>query len=359
MDERFWINVISGTDASWGGELLRTGLLLAEPIYAFGMGARNLLFDLKVRPAYKVDAPVISVGNITTGGTGKTPVVAWLVNRCVILGQKPGVVSRGYRSLDGQENDEKRLLAQLCPGVPHIQNRDRVAGAREAIAECGCDLIVLDDGLQHRRLYRDFDLVLIDAVNPWGYGHLLPRGLLRESRSALCRAGAILITRSDQVSPDAVNELKREIRSSTLVPILSTSFAPSGLVNSRGESRSIDSLRSARVGAFCGIGNPEGFRRTITSLGIEIGGDAFRAFPDHHHYFSIDIEELASWATTRRFDALLTTRKDLVKLPQTEIGNVPLWGVDIGLRFTDPADDAESLLGSILSSRSKPLAEKQ
>src|SRR5690606_8255127 len=136
--------------------------------YGAAVQWRNFAFDRGWYRVHRAGVPVISVGNLTTGGTGKTPLVAWLVHQLEQLGASPAILSRGYRSVDSHANDEKLVLDRLCPGVPHIQNPDRVAGARAALADGVCNLLVLDDGFQHRRLHRDLDLVLIDALNPWG-----------------------------------------------------------------------------------------------------------------------------------------------------------------------------------------------
>lgn len=155
--------------------------------------------------------PVISVGNLTTGGTGKTPLVALV---CDLLRQanfRPGIVSRGYGSVDGNANDEKLVLNLLCPDVPHTQAPDRVAAAHSLTIEENLNAIVMDDGFQHRRLHRDLDIVLIDATNPFGYGSLLPRGLLREPLSSLRRADVAIITRSDLVAARVLAEIHNAI----------------------------------------------------------------------------------------------------------------------------------------------------
>lgn len=352
MNDRFWIDVLSGADGSVGGTLLRGLLRLAEPGYAIGSRLRNFAYDSGWLPSHSLGCPVISVGNITTGGTGKTPTVAWLVKLCQSLGVKPGILSRGYRSLDGAANDEKRLLDELCPGIPHVQNRDRVAGGTALLRENACEMVILDDGFQHQRLKRDVNLVLIDALNPWGYGHLLPRGLLRESLSGLSRADLVLITRCDLASLSEVEQIESTLHRWIDLPPLKTKFVPTGLVNRNRDSCTWKEIAGEKVGAFCGIGNPEGFRQTLQSVGIPLEAGQLRSFPDHYHYTEKDIDHMASWAKTNQFHLLLTTRKDLVKIPQTMLGNCPLWGVDIGLKFVDPDSEIviKNLIGSLQSS---------
>jgi len=337
MDLQKSLDVISGKRRGLAGALLRGGLSLAEPGYRAAIALRNLAFDRGWKRIERVPVPVISVGNLTTGGTGKTPAVAWITNWLAAENARPAIVSRGYRSLDSAGNDEKRLMDELCPGVPHLQNRVRSAAAREAVERFDCGAVVLDDAFQHRQFHRDLDVVLVDALSPWGYGHLLPRGLLREPRSSLARADAVVMTRCGQIGPPERQSLKDEIARWTAAPILESRFEVARLVNSHGEPRSLAGLPQERVAAFCGIGNPAGFRRTLADLGVDLDDSMFRVFPDHHHYGAEDIQEIATWARSASATLLLATRKDLVKIPEASLGGIALWGLDQTLEFADSA----------------------
>ncbi len=341
MTASFFIDLISGSKKSPLANLLRGGLTLAEPFYGCGSGLRNILFDRGLKRIHSAAVPVISVGNITTGGTGKTPTVAWLVKRLQESGAKPGILSRGYQSLDGEANDEKLLLNQLCPGVPHIQNRDRIAGAKTLLTNNDCDVIVLDDGFQHRRLHRDYDLVLIDNLNPWGYNHLLPRGLLRESLRNLKRASAILITRCDQVSEARLEEIKQQLKSHADCPVITSKFTPTQLVNASGDQAKFDDLNGKRTCSFAGIGNPGGFRRTLASIGLAVSDERFKVFPDHHHFTKSELQDIEQWAAGQYAETLIVTRKDLVKLNTDRLGAIPLWAVDIELAIDDNNQSAK------------------
>ncbi|QDU41505.1 Tetraacyldisaccharide 4'-kinase [Maioricimonas rarisocia] len=346
--DRFALEVLSGTRRGPVAALLRAGLSLAEPLYSLGVRVRNAGYDRGWKSIERAPIPVISVGNVTTGGTGKTPTVAWLVQWLKEQGARPGILSRGYRSLDGEENDEKRLLDALCPGVPHLQNPDRVTSARRAVTDEDCTSLVLDDGFQHRRLGRDLDIVLIDCLNPWGYGHLLPRGLLREPRSSLNRAGVILLTRAGHCDATRREQIREEIARHTAAPALATTFEPTGFVNAVGDRLPADGLMDRRVAAFCGIGNPAGFRRTLTGMGLPVGEERLRVFPDHYHYNGRDLALLGQWGEELQADLLVTTRKDLVKLSDARIGRCPVWSVDIELRFLDdPAPLEQALLQTL------------
>lgn len=327
MDEQFAIDVISGRRRGPAAALLRTVCSAASWGYRAGVAARNLAYDRQWKTIERVDVPVISLGNLTTGGTGKTPLTAYFGERLQAQGYRPGIVSRGYRSLDDQSNDERLVLAQALPDVPHLQNPDRVQGAQDAIAKHGCDAILLDDGFQHRRLARDLDLVLVDATRPWGFGRLIPRGLLREPLSALKRADAVLITRCDHVSQVELGQLRRELlRWRGTEECLEVRFAVRRLCNAHGEREALPGTWPKNCLAFCGIGNPDGFQRTLTQLGIE---GPLSVFPDHHHYTEDDLARLAEQAQSISASCVLTTQKDLVKIPRRELAGRPLWALEI------------------------------
>lgn len=351
IDQKFFLDVISGKRQDGLANVTRGVLSAGEVFYSCGAKFKNWLYDQGLRKPHRVPVPVIAVGNLTTGGTGKTPTVAWLVKWLQEHGLRPAIVSRGYRSLDGASNDEKLLLDQLCSGVPHLQDRDRVAAARDVVNNFDCNVIVLDDGFQHRRLHRDVDLVVIDALQPWGYDRLLPRGLLREPVSGLRRASVILLTRTDQVSQSQITDIENRIAQITSAPIVQSQFRTTCLVNTRGETVSLDSIRDRRIFAFAAIGNPAGFRRTLISNGFSIDDQRFAAFPDHHHYSLQDLVVLEKAALRQNATCLLTTRKDLMKLNNNQIGGLPVWAIDIELNIADEADSIAEVLQSAMIAR--------
>ena len=339
MDEQFAIDVMTGRKRGLGPTLLRAGCEVESWGYAAAISARNVGYDRRWLQSHSVDAPVISVGNLTTGGTGKTPVTAYLAAELAARGFRPGIVSRGYRSLNDSQNDEQMVLAQLLPGVPQVRDRDRVRGAHKAIREQGCDLILLDDGFQHRRLRRDLDFVLIDATRPWGFDRLLPRGLLRESKRGLARADVVLITRCDQASASELGEIHRELtRWGATAARVDVRFAPQRLRNAAGEFRPLALLKSERPLAFCGIGNPTGFQRLLRGLGLDTEPTAF---PDHHHYGPDDFRRLKELADAAQATCFVTTQKDLVKFPHPELAGRPVWAVEIAVEILAGGDCLE------------------
>ena len=302
-------------------------------IYGPAVATRNLAFDVGLRRVQRADVPVVSVGNLTTGGTGKTPVVAWIANWFAEQGKNPVILSRGYRALPESVNDEKLVLDQLCSGVEHLQNPDRVASARVAVDRHAAEVLVLDDGFQHRRLHRDLDVVLIDALNPFGYDSVLPRGLLRESIGALKRADLVLLTRADQCGDVERTRIRERVaRTVPDVPCLDVSFRPRRYIDAAGETLSLEALAGAQAVAFCGIGNPKAFERTLTDSGLLVR--RLVPFGDHYHYGPDDLEELGKIIESLDgITAVVTTQKDLVKLSETQIAGRPLRALTIEANF--------------------------
>ncbi|MCA8997142.1 MAG: tetraacyldisaccharide 4'-kinase [Planctomycetaceae bacterium] len=353
------LRILSGEDRSLLARGLRPLLTMASWGYTAATDYRNWRYDRGRNRIHRVDVPIISVGNLTAGGTGKTPTVAWLANWLRGAGESPGILSRGYHALDGadserSENDEKRVLDLHCPGIPHVQNKERFDGAVSLIAEHDVSVIVLDDGFQHRRLHRDFDLVLIDALNPFGFGHLLPRGLLRERKANLRRADAILITRCESSSDSQVEAIQDELSRWTDAPVYRTAFTPTRLINREGQTQPLELAATRSVCAFCGIGNPQGFRRTLAGLGAPVTDKKFRSFPDHYHYTEADLKQISEMGIASHAELFLTTQKDLVKMPRSELSGRPIYAVEIALTFRDDTGPLFEQFNSALKTRHRP-----
>lgn len=326
--------------------LARLGLGGAAGAYRLGAGARNLAFNRGWKASYRAGVPVISVGNLTLGGTGKTPMVEWIGRWFRARGVRVAILSRGYGDASGM-NDEGRVLEENLPDVPHLQGGDRVALARVAVEELESEVLILDDGFQHRRLARDLDVVLLDALEPFGLGRIFPRGLLREPVSSLRRSGVVVLSRADLVDDSIRVAIKaRAERAAGPLRWVMARHAPLDLIDSAGGTYPLTELQGRKVGAFCGIGNPEGFRRTLAGLGIEMVG--FRSFSDHHPYGAADVADLAGWLRSSGADLALTTQKDSVKLRAAGLGPVPLRALRIGLDLFDGAETLDDALGACL-----------
>jgi tetraacyldisaccharide 4'-kinase len=334
-------DLVSGRAAGIRPALARLGLWTASIPYEAAIRLRNRLYDRGWKRQYRAAVPVVSVGNLTLGGTGKTPCAEYLARFYRERDVRVVILSRGYGAPTGP-NDEALVLEENLSDVPHLQGADRVALAGVAVEELEAELVILDDGFQHRRLARDLDLMLLDATNPWGYGSVFPRGLLREPPTSLRRADAVLLTRWDQVSDAVGIELKERIRRlSPGRPVVATTHAPVEWVQHGQPPRPLEAVRGRPVAAFCGIGNPESFRRTLRDLGTEPAD--FRAFPDHHAYTRADVDDLRLWARAQPPDAVLaTTQKDLVKLRIDRLGERDLLALRVGLHIR-PGPDADAL----------------
>ena len=317
MDEHKAREIMGGSGGA-AGSLLRAGLLCASLPYSAAMRLRRWLYRRGVLPGHDAGVPVICVGNITTGGTGKTPMVAWVIRRLKDAGKSPAILTRGYKAVGGI-SDEAELLRELT-GADVAVNGDRVAGARAAVA-AGADVLVMDDGYQHRRLRRDLDIVLVDAGNPFGFDHCLPRGMLREPTAALRDAGAVVITRSDAVAPDALGALAGRL--CAMVPNCSVHAAlhrTTGAIDAGGVVHLPDALSGRKVLAFCGIASPESFFRSVAAAGADIA--ASLALGDHVDYTDAVVADIRAAAVGA--DLLVTTQKDHVKLAGKDLG-VDLW----------------------------------
>jgi len=301
-------------------------LLPLSWLYAAVMRLRAMLYRTGILRSGRVEAPVVCVGNLTCGGSGKTPVVMHVCGLLRAAGWFPAVVSRGYRGAaaagvnlvsDGRKvrltaveaGDEPFMIARCLPGVPVITSSKRFDGARFAVEQLGADVVVLDDGFQHLALARDADLVLFSAATLLGSGRTLPAGVLREPVSALARARAFVITGAED--GDARVERFREWLEEKFPgrPVFLFGLEYTGLVDAEGKETA---PAGGRVFAFCGLAAPDGFRRTLAAAGFDVAG--FRAFPDHYAYRGRDLAELAAEAEECGAGLLLTTEKDLVKI---------------------------------------------
>ncbi len=319
--------------------------------------------------AVSLPVPVISVGNITLGGTAKTPTAVYLARALAGRGFRPGVVFRGYKGRIDREKappqvvsdgkgirlywtdagDEASLAAEelIDVGVPVAVGRDRASASRLLIEGHGADIIILDDGFQFTALHRDFDLVLIDALAPFGRSDGL-MGLLREPVGALGRADAILITHCEAVMPDRVEEIRLKLRAMIAdpPPIFTARTTVSGMRNCCNvQADSGQGISGRIVAAFAGIGNPLSFEHTVGTLGCELA-EMIR-FRDHHVYARRDLGRIERRARKTGAEIVLTTAKDAVRLNgMTDAMSLPMWVVNIEV----VVDDEDELLGRVMRS---------
>lgn len=337
--EAAWSALVRGEQQGPLAALQRAGLWALSLPYALAVRGRNWAFDRGWKASTRAPVPVISVGNLTVGGTGKTPCVEYVARLLRRHDLRVAILSRGFGATEGR-NDEARVLEENLPDVPHLQGADRVHLAQIAVDELESEVLVLDDGFQHRRLARTLDLVLVDATQPWGYEYVLPRGLLREPRRGLRRAHLVLLTRCDLVAPQARAQLREDIAALAPKALVAESVhRPVAWRNARGTEMEVEDLRGKTVAAFCGLGNPEAFRQTLAQLGVQLAG--WRTFRDHHDYTAQDLDELRGWIAAQSVDAVVTSQKDLVKINLEVLGERPLWALRIALEVTQGREALE------------------
>lgn len=330
-------------------------------VYGGAVRARRWGYEHGWSRVHALGRPVISVGNLSVGGTGKTPVVIAIGAALLARGVRVTVLSRGYRGMserggalvsDGrggvavtweQGGDEPALIARRLPGAAVIVGRDRAAAWQRFGAALPPGVVILDDGFQHLAIARDENVVLLDATEDSSRTALLPQGRLREPWSALSRATAVMITRVDHAAPGAVDALERRVRAGRMdVPVFHARFEPVGLIEvGTGCGRSLDSLRGTSVLAVAGIGRFESFTRLLERCGARLIETV--PYPDHHPYSRADADRLVSRAQAANATMIVTTEKDAVKLERLVAADASLWAVRIETRI-DPPDAWDTML---------------
>lgn len=286
--------------------------------YGLGVALRRLAYATGLKRTRRASLPVLGVGNLTAGGTGKTPFSAYLAKGLLSRGlaQRPAILMRGYGAdAPGEPNDEAlELIRGLGEGVPVICNPDRLAGTAQA-ASRGCDLVVLDDGFQHWQLARALDIVLVDATDPFGGGHLLPWGRLRESPAQLARAGAVVLTRADLIGAEQRADLEAELqRLAPQATHAACRYEPARLrwLFAHHAEEAPGALAGRRVLAVCGLGNPQAFFTSLERLGARLADRV--AYPDHFDYRTVGLRGLERAATRAKAEWIVVTEKDAAKL---------------------------------------------
>lgn len=351
LNQQVYRKLISSRSTGLAPSLLRMMLRPASWIYAGVISLRNLLYSRGKLHAHTAEAVVISIGNITTGGTGKTPLVIWL---CGLLRKKElacAILTRGYKLKKNKLSDEPAILTTSCPEAKVIVNPDRVVGAAEAVGKFAAKVLVMDDGFQHRRLKRDLDIVTIDAMCPFGYDRLLPGGLLREPVTALKRAHAAVITRCDLVDESQLGAIEKRLSTINPEMIIARAIHTPVCAKTLGpREMPLQELADKKVFAFCGIGNPDSFLRTIKNLGANLLG--YRIYNDHHDYTNQCLTDICEEARYLGVDFILTTQKDWTKtaLP-VPAKDIPLAYLVIQLKFVAGEQELTSLIENALAGR--------
>jgi len=333
--------------------------------FRLGVALRQLAYRRGWFKTRRLGCPVVSVGNLTVGGTGKTPCVAWIAQRLLKGGWKPGILTRGYGRRSGAElvalapgsqravdarliGDEPAVLARKLPGVPIVVCADRYRGGRLTEDGFGVDVHVLDDGFQHLALARNIDVVLLDVTQDFSMDALLPAGRLREPYSALKRAHLVVLTRVDLGDPAPLEQLVGKINPQAKV--FRSTMRLAKLVDiASGSELSTESVRGKVITAFCGIGNPKAFFADLRKWGFLLGAET--AFPDHHVYSAAELEGLARRARQEAAGAMFTTEKDALNLPPRWESEIPVCACAIEIEMSEAEVFEEALLGRLQSAR--------
>ena len=335
--ERHFHDIVSGRRRGVGWDVVRGGLGLLSRPYGLAVARRNRAFD-RGKGAVSLGRPTVSVGNLTVGGTGKTPVVAWLCGRLLDANERPAVLSRGYKASPGELSDETLLLRSLLgESVGFASHPRRVEAAKRALIdrpETTC--FVLDDGFQHRSAARDFDLVLVDATRPFGHNRLLPAGLLREPVTSLRRASAVLVTRADLGDAEAVRQRVAAVAD------LSTFTSRFTL--------DVAAVAGRPTVAACGIGNPAAFFDALLAAGMDVRECLI--FPDHHAFSVADARRIV--AATPSGGVAVVTGKDWVKLRDVWPPDAPVVVAGQATVVDDAAGLVSLVLDAIRRARTPP-----
>jgi len=344
------MEVVTGRRHGVVAGALRLAYAAASAVYAGALWLRHGTFALGLRRRQRLSGPVIGVGNITLGGTGKSPMVEMLTRRLEARGLKVAVVSRGYgREISGVDDEAFAAGIRLAGG-------DRVERAREAFERHGADVVLLDDGFHDLRLRRDFDIVMVDASSPFGNGRLFPRGCLRETPRGLARADLIVISRADMLSSEELALLRAQLAGlSGGRPVAAAVHRPRAPRALHGPPAP-ESLAGRRILGFCGLGNPLGFESTLKKLHAKVG--AFRAFPDHHAYSDVELDGLEAEGRELEVDALVTTAKDAARLRERP-WSVPVWILDVDLELVQGASEIEAGLERICARTGRRIGAAQ
>lgn len=333
-------------DKSLGEEILLSPLFLTSLLYGWAVRARTFLYSLGLFKTKQLPRPVISVGNITVGGTGKTPLVMALAKGLMERGIPTAILSRGYRGkkgsgplvTDGQNiflspeesGDEPFLIASTLQGIPVLIGKNRFKNAEIALERFPVRGFLLDDGFQHLPLHRDLNIVLIDTHIGFGDGHLLPRGILREPLSHLKRADLFLLTKAE--GSEACQSLESTLRKiHPSAPIFHSHYEPAGLIHPDGKFEPLYLFKGKRVLALSGIANPTYFSSLLKRCGMEVVRE--RVYPDHHHYTGQDLTSILEEVT--KIELIVTTEKDLVKLKTFLVDSLPLYALRIRMKIQE------------------------
>lgn len=375
--ERYFLEVIQERRAGRFARGLRFMLRYLSYLYGSLMAVRHFLYEKGIFRHHTLGCQVISIGNLTVGGTGKTPIVEVFARELQRAGRKVAILSRGYKKVEhgfwksaldkitgrerrrpprvvsnGQEllldsarsGDEPYMLASNLPEVIVLVDKDRVKSGRFAVNKFHCDTLILDDGFQYRALKHRVEIVLVDCTNPFSNGYILPRGLLRESIANLRRADFIFITKSTGKDAAALQEQLHALNPRAEISVCV--HRPKRLQNVySGERQELEFLQGRTVALVSGIASPEGFEKEIRRLGASLG--YLKRFADHHRYTQQEIIDIINKSKKQNASALITTEKDAVRFPKIERQDIPVYFLRVEIELLSGVEDFHACISRI------------
>lgn len=325
--------------------ILKVLLSTASLVYLLLVRCIYFLYKNRIFRSYKVPATVISVGNITLGGTGKTPFTIFLAETVKAMGRRPAVLNRGYG------NDESDLLKEKLQDIPVLSGRDRVENAIKASRESDSNCIILDDGFQHYRIKRDLDIVLIDSTYPFGNTRLFPRGILREPLARLQDADIAILTKSDMGIANVDSIREKLMRLNKGIKIAESFYQPVDLKKiTTNDVRPLSYITYKKIAILAGVANPDYFGWIVGNIGADVQ-ERFH-YPDHHPYSDKDMAYIVKRCLVRDIRLLVTTEKDAIRLKRlkTAPGEIEIYALKINFRFSSNEKDIVDRLHSIFNS---------
>jgi len=335
---RYVYELMTDVRHGWIDQIIQVFLWILSLGYGCIVFVTRGMYNKRILKVYQSPKRVISVGNITMGGVGKTPLVIWLAKILSDQGLKVVVLSRGYAASNGL-NDETRMFKEVLPQIPIMLGRDRKKSIQQALGQGAVDIFLADDAFQHWPLKRDLDIVVIDAVNPFGNGQLIPRGILRETLSNLSRVDIFVLTKTDR-DPNRQELYDRLRQINPKAMIVQSRHVPRQLTDVfTGDVCHLEVLNNKRVVSFCAIGDPSSFEHSLQISGMDILKNF--VFSDHHHYQEIDLKRIVDFAKKENINNLMTTHKDAVKIKPFRhmFDGIRLICLDIELEITKGQDE--------------------
>ncbi len=360
MEKEYYLSILSGQQRGFLATLIRSSLSAFTYPYLAVLNTRNTLYKYGIVKSKKLPVKVISIGNITMGGTGKTPLVEFSAKYLQNKGRKVAILSRGYGDQNHSiindnskakefVNDEYLILRENLKDVPTLLGRDRVQNAKKAIKDHDVDCLILDDGFQHLSIKRDLDIVVIDSLNPFAEEVLIPRGTLREPLKNLSRADLFVLSHCSLNDEDTLKSIYEKLNHINAdIPVCESIHKPVNIESIKDNSLlEPEWLKGKKIYGLCAIGNPESFASTLRELGADV--IRLRVFHDHHSYTQVELDGVITEAKTLGTDAIVVTQKDVVKIRNKNINDANILSLKVELQITKGMEFFDEAMAKILN----------